>query len=138
MANPRPQPTASSSRPGPARASSSSTGQTATASSSKRAGSRPSYRPDPVDEDDEEDDFRPSGQRRIKLKFRHHDSSSDDDDDPTSKLPFGGVLTETEADTSRSKISHDDKARFEKSIQAAEVSPPPDPTNGRPSRARQD
>lgn len=72
--------------------------------------------------DSEDDDFAPV-HRRIKLKVGYvaDSSESDDDDDPTSKLPFGGVLTEEEADTSRSRIASDDKSRFEKSMKAAEV-----------------
>ena len=53
---------------------------------------------------------------------RAESEEEDDDDDVTSKLPFGGVLSGKDADTSRSKIGVDDKDRFERSRKAAEVS----------------
>lgn len=61
--------------------------------------------------------------RTVRLTSDEEDAHGEAEDEESDEetLPFGGVITGADADTSRSTITADDKTRFERSRLRAEV-----------------
>lgn len=78
---------------------------------------------------DQEDDFEPSpGPLKVRLRLPGRSSKMAEPEGEEEKVPYGGILTEEEANTSKTIIGSPDKTAFEKSRKAAEDKlggPPP-------------